>query len=297
MVEELKGFWIALAISATTSFPIMRLLAAIKSNQTVSVHAPEGHQAKQGTPTMGGFIILAGVLGSLPFMVSKPGPSFINAPISVFPVFVLLALFALIGFVDDYVVPKMMPGKRGLGWKQKIVMQVFAAAIPLVLGGQTDPKTIGFGIFLILFFANAYNFSDGLDGLAGTLLIGLLVGMIGMVSYVVEFGNQSQLMYSPTILFVFLGAVIPFLFWNAPKAKVFMGDVGSLPIASASRRSHASIACICTGVAVAKSMLRVRREMSWINLRRLLGCGASPNSSGARFCRRARCASSTMTHS
>ncbi|MEI7984769.1 MAG: hypothetical protein WCI55_04000 [Armatimonadota bacterium] len=234
MIEELKGFWIALAISAITSFPIMRLLAAMKSKQTVSVHAPEGHQAKQGTPTMGGLIILAGVFGALPFVTAKPDiPILGNADkaISVLPIAILIALFAVIGFVDDYVVPKLFPGKRGLGWRQKILMQVFAAILPLMLAGITNPLMVGLGTFSILFFANAYNFSDGLDGLAGTLLIGLLVGMIGISAGggMLEISG-TYVGFSPNLLFVLLGAVIPFLFWNAPKAKVFMGDVGSLPI-------------------------------------------------------------------
>ena len=171
---------------------------------------------------MGGLIILAGVLGAMPF-IEWHGSLWTG---SIFPMAILIALFAIIGFVDDYVVPKMLPGKRGLGWKQKIVMQFVAAAIPLWIGGVGAPLTLAFGVFIVLFFANAYNFSDGLDGLAGTLLLGLLVGMIGITGIITRGGEANM---NP-ILFLFLGAVLPFLFWNAPKAKVFMGDVGSLPI-------------------------------------------------------------------
>ena len=209
----------------------MKLLAAMKSKQTVSQFAPEGHQAKQGTPTMGGLIILAGIFGAMPFVETKLNMPFYGGEVSLIPIAVLMALFALIGLVDDYVVPRMMPGKRGLGWKQKIVMQVFAAVIPLMMAGYTAPLMLGYGTFMILFFANAYNFSDGLDGLAGTLLIGLLIGMFGLTAKSVGLkGDGIDHIYVPILLFVMLGAVIPFLFWNAPKAKVFMGDVGSLPI-------------------------------------------------------------------
>jgi phospho-N-acetylmuramoyl-pentapeptide-transferase len=227
----MKAFWIALIISAVASFPIMKLLAAMKSKQTVSQFAPEGHQLKQGTPTMGGLIILAGIFGAMPFVETKLTMSFWGGSVSLVPIATLMALFALIGFVDDYVVPRLMPGKRGLGWKQKIVMQVVAAVIPLMMAGYTTPLMLGFGTFMILFFANAYNFSDGLDGLAGTLLIGLLVGMFGLTAKSVSLkADGMDHIYVPVLLFVVLGAVIPFLFWNAPKAKVFMGDVGSLPI-------------------------------------------------------------------
>lgn len=223
--DDLRGFWIALAISAFASFPIMRLLAAMKSKQTVSIHAPEGHQAKQGTPTMGGLIILAGLLGAIPFVKWNS---------SIFPMVVLIVLFTIIGFVDDFVIPKLMPGKRGLGWKQKIAMQVIAAVVPLAMGGFSSPIELGVGTFVILFFANAYNFSDGLDGLAGTLLIGLLLGMFGIAFLGIPSsatpGVPLRMSLETPIIFIALGAVIPFLFWNAPKAKVFMGDVGSLPI-------------------------------------------------------------------
>jgi phospho-N-acetylmuramoyl-pentapeptide-transferase len=223
--EDLKGFWIALAISGFASFPIMRLLAIMKSKQTVSAHAPETHQVKQGTPTMGGLIILAGILGSIPFVKWNS---------SILPMAVLIVLFTIIGFVDDFVIPKLMPNKRGLGWKQKIIMQVVAAIIPLLMGGFSSPLELAIGTFVILFFANAYNFSDGLDGLAGTLLLGLLLGMFGIATVGIQSTGTPtvplKMSLETPIIFVVFGAVIPFLFWNAPKAKVFMGDVGSLPI-------------------------------------------------------------------
>ncbi|MDH4387617.1 MAG: hypothetical protein QE269_02705 [Fimbriimonas sp.] len=212
-MEDLKAFWVAFIVSAILSKPILNLLIRAKSRQTVSSHL-EGHATKQGTPTMGGFIILVGFLASW-----LAGFSGTNGG----PIVLLVVLFALIGFVDDYLVPRLMPGKRGLGWKQKILMQVFAAGAPLVWVGQS-PLVIGIGIFLILFFANAYNFADGLDGLAGTILVGQLVGLacLGTMGGRVEFPVW--------IVWPLLGSLTVFLYWNAPKAKVFMGDVGSLPI-------------------------------------------------------------------
>lgn len=212
-MEDLKAFWVAFIVSAILSKPILNLLIRAKSRQTVSSHL-EGHAIKQGTPTMGGFIILVGFLASwlAGFTGTNGGP-----------IVLLVVLFALIGFVDDYLVPRLMPGKRGLGWKQKILMQVVAAGVPLAWVGNS-PLTIGFGIFLILFFANAYNFADGLDGLAGTILIGQLLGLAVL-------GNLYSRVEFPTwIVWPLLGALLVFLYWNAPRARVFMGDVGSLPI-------------------------------------------------------------------
>jgi phospho-N-acetylmuramoyl-pentapeptide-transferase len=214
--EDLMGFWAAFVVAALFSKPITILLNRLKSRQTVSAHAPEGHQQKQGTPTMGGLIILTGFFGGL----------FVSGHIREnIPLAVLVAIFAIIGFVDDFVVPRMMPGKRGLGWKQKILMQLFGAALPMFLMDSENKLQIAGGIFFILFFANAYNFSDGLDGLASTILIGMLVGIIGISQFVMA-NNDPQI----AISLLWLGALIPFLYWNAPKAKVFMGDVGSLAI-------------------------------------------------------------------
>ncbi len=212
-ISELQSFWIAFIASAILSKPILALLAKAKSRQTVSSHL-EGHAAKQGTPTMGGFIILAGFLISWLF----GGTGIFGGPI-----LTLVAFFALIGFVDDYLVPRLMPGKRGLGWKQKILMQVVAAGLPL-LGAGLSPISIAFGVFLILFFANAYNFADGLDGLAGTILIGQLVGLLALG------GMYDQLQFPTWVVWPLLGSTLVFLYWNAPRARVFMGDVGSLPI-------------------------------------------------------------------
>ncbi len=132
--------------------------------------------------------------------------------------------FALIGFTDDYIVPKMDKSKRGLGWKQKIVAQVVLAVLTVpAFHLHWDPWTIAVTAFLVLFFSNAYNFADGLDAMAGTLGLILCVGFLLLSCYIIEpFPHKA--------LIALIGAYIPFLFLNAPPAKVFMGDVGSLPL-------------------------------------------------------------------
>lgn len=213
-LRELQAFWISFLVSAVLSKPILNLLIRAKSRQTVSSHL-EGHAVKQGTPTMGGFIILVGMFAGTLLGGPDQGTKALLG---------IGFLFALIGFVDDYVVPRLMPGKRGLGWKQKILMQVVAAVLPLTLLGA-EAKMLALGAFVILFFANAYNFADGLDGLAGTILLGQIVGMIGIPAAL------GQEFFAPSlIVLAILGGLLVFLYWNAPKARVFMGDVGSLPI-------------------------------------------------------------------
>lgn len=214
------AFWLAFVVSAAGAYPIYKALLALRSRQTVSQYAPEGHQKKQGTPTMGGLIVVLGGLVGIGWGAATQPTA---QPLAL-GAFVLLALFALIGFVDDFVVPRMFPGKRGLGWKQKIAMQVVAAAVGagIVYGWSFGAAGLAC-VFLVLFFSNAYNFSDGLDSLAGTLLLGLGGGLafIGFLD-----GGLAV----PLILLPLLAGVIPFLYLNAPPAKVFMGDVGSLGI-------------------------------------------------------------------
>lgn len=210
-----KGFWWAFFAAAILSVPILKLLNALKSRQTVSQHAPDGHQQKQGTPTMGGLIILAGIfVGGLVTGDLRDQSK----------IYLVMFLFATIGFVDDFVVPRLMPGKRGLGWKQKIAMQTVCAALPMYFLANGNYAVVGLGIFSILFFSNAFNFVDGLDGLAGGVMLAMLYGLNGVLLCL---GHYNPFFVTASII---TGATIPFLFWNAPKAKVFMGDVGSLAI-------------------------------------------------------------------
>ena len=206
------AFWVAFAVAALLAKPVLATLLSLGSRQTVSAYAPEGHQKKQGTPTMGGLIVVGGALAAMLVSGYRDAPSI-----------VLLVGFALIGFVDDYVVPRRFVGKRGLGWRQKILMQL-AVAIGAALLARVSPAGMGLVVFLVLFFSNAYNFSDGLDGLAGTILLGLGGGLI-VLGWLA--GMRTEWMVPLAAL---VGGIVPFLFVNAPPARVFMGDVGSLPL-------------------------------------------------------------------
>lgn len=233
--EYLQGllyvFWIAFLVSAALAYPIWKMLLLTKSRQTISEYAPEGHQAKQGTPTMGGLIIAAGYIAALLFtrFGQEPLPNGATAVpwqyrALVDGALILFAGFCLIGFVDDFVVPRMLKGKRGLGWKQKIVMQLGLAILGTGVTFAWNWPAVAMATFLVLFYSNAYNFSDGIDGLAGTLLIGLTLGICG-VAWLLPNAMPVVFVVAP-----FAAATIPFLYLNAPPAKVFMGDVGSLPI-------------------------------------------------------------------
>lgn len=208
-------------VAALAANPLIRLLRQLNSRQSVSQYAPDSHQSKQGTLTMGGLIILSGVLAGLATMALMPGA---RGQIE-WRIALLAFGFGLIGFLDDFVVPRAVKGKRGLGWKQKLAMQA-AFATPAVWpnGGVADWPTIGAGVFILLFFSNAYNFADGLDALAGQIVLLLCIG-ISVLSAIV-FGWNDWM----TAALVLAAAVPPFLKLNWPPARVFMGDVGALPI-------------------------------------------------------------------
>ena len=215
MIGWAIGFWGSLIVASALALPILKLLAMLKSRQTVSAFVPE-HAKKQGTPTMGGLIILAGAITGI------VGLGIYRFP-QAWSYLLLLLGFGAIGFVDDYVVPKLMKGKRGLGWKQKLAMQIVLAGVVLYLEGIKAPGSIALGVFLILFFSNAYNFADGLDALAGSIGVFLFLGLAAI-------GCIEGQTFVPAICLCLVGGFVPFLMLNAPPAKVFMGDVGALPI-------------------------------------------------------------------
>lgn len=232
----MNSFWIALLVSSVTAYPIFQLLLRMNSRQKVSEFAPATHQAKQGTPTMGGLIFVIPFLVLVPLIALQTRtettiqmPDLLGSPVvggrNLNPGFaavtILFALFAVIGFIDDFVVPRMMPGKRGLGWKQKIVMQFVAAGLFAWMRRDTGWQ-IAVDEIAILACANAYNFADGLDGLAASIGLLIIPGLIGISAILQDFAMIQMLA-------VLAGAILPFAFLNAPKAKVFMGDVGSLP--------------------------------------------------------------------
>ncbi len=201
----------ALATGITSPF-VFKLLVRMKSRQTISQHVPE-HAAKQGTPTMGGLMVLIGLVA---------GTAAFAGEVSL-GTWVLIACFTLVGFLDDYVIPRLKPGSRGFGWMPKLVLQIGGAALAVWLSLGSDPLLIALGVFTILFFGNAYNFSDGMDGLAGGLGVIFAFG-----TAVLMYSLGSDLSAAP--LGAVAGGLVAFLFWNAPPAKVFMGDVGSMPL-------------------------------------------------------------------
>lgn len=213
-VTKDQAFLIGFLPSAILAWPIYRALLALKARQTVSQHVAE-HAHKQGTPTMGGLIILCGLVAFALYGLIAPPPDRRWAGIPV-----LVIGYALIGFVDDFVIPRLMKGKRGLGWTQKLLLQVGLAALSMWLLQPVSLLAFAFGVFCVLFFSNAFNFTDGLDWLASSVLVALAIGAILV----------TPNFFIHHVWFAIIGATLPFMLLNRPPAKIFMGDVGSMPV-------------------------------------------------------------------
>ena len=232
--ETILAIIIAFAISAALCPVVIPFLHRLKFGQQVRTDGPEAHLKKQGTPTMGGLIILTGiVITSLFYIRDYP---------KIIPVLFVTVGFGIIGFLDDYI-KIVMKRSEGLNPKQKLLGQIVITGIfayYLVTSKEVGtamliPFTGGFenGYYLdlgwlfipALFFImlgtdNGVNFTDGLDGLCTSVTI-----LVATFFTVVALGEKSGI--SP-ITGAVVGSLLGFLLFNVYPARVFMGDTGSL---------------------------------------------------------------------
>lgn len=243
-----------------------KLIEALKKwnvGQQIREEGPQGHMVKRGTPTMGGVLIVGSVLVSTLLWARLNG-------VYVWTVMLATLLFAAIGFADDYA---KMAKKQSLGLtgRQKLICQfLIAAGVWAVLYVSTklwasdyswnisipflkftaEPNGRTFiGPYLYLFLivivllgsSNAVNLTDGLDGLAISVTFIAMTALTGFtyLSSDKRWASYLDLTHRPEAaeLTVFCGAMagasLGFLWYNAPPAEVFMGDVGSLAIGGA----------------------------------------------------------------
>ena len=232
-----KPVLIAFFISVLLSPMMIRYLHKLKFGQFIRGEGPESHLKKSGTPTMGGLIILLGIVIASLFYVRR-------YPMIIPVLFVTLG-FGFIGFIDDYIKVVM---KRNLGlraWQkmfgQIIVTGIFAYYLinytqtgTSMLIPFTHGKYLNLGVFFIpavfiilLGTVNGANFTDGLDGLASsvTVLIATFftVAAIGM-------GHNDLAAGIWPVSCATVGSLLGFLVFNVYPARVFMGETGSLAL-------------------------------------------------------------------
>ncbi len=248
----------ALLITLFFGNKVIKKLADMKFGQEIREELSEEHQAKRGTPTMGGILILGSVFLSTLLWARLDS------------VFLWLALgattlFGLVGFADDWI---KIVKKRSLGLtgKQKLAGQLVTAllvwsvlyfftnyswnlSLPF-LKWTADPYGVSvippvlyliFIAFILLGSSNAVNLTDGMDGLASAVTF-IAMAALTALTYVASDRRWSEILditHNPASaeLTVFCGAMVGaslgFLWYNAPPAEVFMGDVGSLAIGGA----------------------------------------------------------------
>lgn len=212
--------------------------------QPIRDDGPESHLKKVGTPTMGGLLIIACVMGC--------SAIFIHSYI-VLPLLFVMTTYGCIGFIDDYAKVKKQTVK-GLKAKLRLAVEFVVAWVVLWYINPTttiriplinDPLDIGNMYYLlasiaIVGSANATNLTDGLDGLlAGTSAI--VLATIVFIIFIVVHNiypiekldvkiNQEDLYQLMTFCIIFIGVLLGFLWYNSNPARIFMGDVGSLAI-------------------------------------------------------------------
>lgn len=247
----------ALLISLVFGGRVIKKLRELKFGQEIRAEGPESHKAKQGTPTMGGVLIIGSVLISTLLWARPTG---LNIWIAV----LATLFFAGVGFADDYI--KIVKRRSlGLTGRQKLFFQLLIAggvwltlylfsdytwnlSVPFLRwtanpeqGYITSIVYLGFIIIYLLGMTNAVNLTDGLDGLAISVTLvatGAVLGLTYVTSHA-KFAGYLDLTHRPEAaeLTVFCGALVGaslgFLWFNAPPAEVFMGDVGSLGIGGA----------------------------------------------------------------
>ena len=211
------------------------MLTKFKFGQTVRDDGPKTHLQKNGTPTMGGVLIIIAILIT--------GLTRSNISSDMVIGLICVVGFGFVGFVDDFIIIKM---KRSLGLKpwQKIVMQVALALYVSYYQYSSSPSAtqliipftdavINLGplyvpimTFMIVGIVNAVNLTDGLDGLASGVT--LIVAAFFMIFATSISNTDVAVLAAATV-----GACIGFLGFNAYPAKIFMGDTGSMALGGA----------------------------------------------------------------
>ena len=222
--------------STLVGLVMVPLLKRMNVGQKISSYMSFAHRAKEGTPTMGGFIF---IISTIIVMLVLLFTNKISLNSDLMIVLFVFISYAIIGFIDDYLSIKR--GKNeGLGAIQKFFLQLIIALVVFYLymqnGGSTSliVTTLGiniqmkwlYGIFILFILvgsSNAVNLTDGLDGLAAGLSAIAFIAF-GLISLMVGYNDMG------IFTLVLTGSLLGFLVYNGFPAKVFMGDMGSLSL-------------------------------------------------------------------
>lgn len=222
-----------------------------KFGQPIRDDGPESHKLKQGTPTMGGLIIISSVFISSLFFADLKNPY-------IWAVLFVMLSFGILGFMDDYL-KVIKNNHKGVSGKVKLLVQFIVSVIVCIfIQHHTSHDElvfpffknlvlnlgyfyIPFVVFVIIGSSNAVNLTDGLDGLA-IVPIAIVAACFALICYLTGnniYAHYLQIPYVSNVgeLTILCGAIIGsslgFLWYNAQPAEVFMGDTGSLSLGGA----------------------------------------------------------------
>lgn len=227
---------ISFALTVILSLFIIPYLRKLKIGQMVRTDGPESHLKKQGTPTMGGIMMLIAIIAILAIFAFK-------YHILVLPI-ILITGFGVVGFIDDR--KKLVEhSSDGISAKMKMILlfvfsaifivmylTVFDLGTELIIPFMNIPFNLGVGIFVLftmvvlLGTSNAVNLTDGLDGLASGV-VAIIMTFFTLVA--AKNGDMPMIILGAATV----GATLGFLIFNIKPAKVFMGDTGSLALGAA----------------------------------------------------------------
>ena len=229
------------------------------------------HQAKVGTPTMGGLVFLIATV-VVSFLVALFTKQLTN---NVGMILFILVLYGLVGFLDDFL-KVFRKINEGLNPKQKLALQVLGGIVFYLFyerGGDIlsvfgYPIHLGwlyiiFALFWLVGFSNAVNLTDGIDGLASISVV-ISLSAYGVIAYL---QNQMDLLL---VIFTMIGGLLGFFIFNHKPAKVFMGDVGSLALggmlAAISMALHQEWTLLIIGIVYVFETTSVMMQVSYFKL-------------------------------
>ncbi len=231
-VLVVQGILLAFALVVLLMRPYLGLLKRLGFGKRIRLDGPESHYTKEGTPTMGGLLIIVVVIAVALILGLVDASTF--APLAT------LALVGSLGALDDILNARTGEGIRAsqkmlwlivvagfAAWQIQQTYAIDELAIPFIGAVPIVPVVyIAFAAFAIIAEANGVNLTDGLDGLAGGTLIFAFVAYLIIAALNVPLAQPNLAVLCALII----GALLGFLWFNVHPAQIFMGDSGSLAL-------------------------------------------------------------------
>lgn len=269
LAKAVLSMMIGFIISVIFGLFFIPVLKKINVRQKVSIFLAKKHKSKDGVPTMGGLIFIIPTIATVIILLLMDKIQFTD---HLFIVLFVFIAYALLGFLDDYLIIKRK-NNIGLTEWQKLFGQILIAAVffYLYVKGGNEPRInintlnikipmgffFGFFIlFILVATSNAVNITDGLDGLAGGLSVMAFLSF-GLISWGTTWlaGHEDIAIFC----FILVGSLLGFLVYNDHPAKVIMGDTGSLSLGAtlasiAILTSHEITLIVVAGVFVIETL-------------------------------------------